>query len=149
MLHHCLEHSTDFQLKRGSNTKFLTCAFSVSLTTPCYLTFLTFFHPYQPPRTLRSLDTSLLSVSRFCLETFGQRSFCFLPHCLEFLTFISQKNSVFFNFQKEAKNSSVRKASQLIFASVFFCVCRSVRVCVCVGDTLFMGMAAGIMYTML
>ena len=36
---------------------------------------------------------------------------------------------MFFNFQKEAKNSSVRKASQLIFASVF-CVCRSVGVCV-------------------
>ena len=32
-------------------------------------------HPYQPPRTLRSLDTSLLSVPRFCLETFGRRSF--------------------------------------------------------------------------
>ena len=27
---------------------------------------------------------------------------------------------------------SVRKASQLIFASVFFCVCHSVGVCVCV-----------------
>ena len=70
---------------------------------------------------------------------------------------------MFFNFQKEAKNSSVRKASQLIFASVFFCVCRSVGVCVCVCvgvcvcvcvggcvcDTLFMGMAAGMMYMML
>ena len=99
-------------------------------TMPPYLSDL--LYPYQPPRTLCSLDTSLLSVPRFCLETFGQRSFCFWPHCLEFLTFISQKNSVFFNFQKEAKNSSVRKASQLIFASVFFCVCRSVGVCVCV-----------------
>ena len=28
---------------RGSNTKLLACAFSVSLTTPCHLTFLTFF----------------------------------------------------------------------------------------------------------
>ena len=38
-------------------------------------------------------------------------------------------------------------------ASVFFCVCRSdgvcVCVCVCVYDTLFMGMAAGVMYMML
>ena len=31
------------QLERGSNTKLLACAFSVSLTTPCHLTFLTFF----------------------------------------------------------------------------------------------------------
>ena len=43
VLHHCWEHSTGFQLKRGSNTKLLACAFSVSLTTPCHLTFLTFF----------------------------------------------------------------------------------------------------------
>ena len=86
---------------------------------------------------------------------------------------------MFFNFQKEAKNSSVRKASQLIFASVFFCVCRSVGVCacacacacvrarararayvrvcacvracvcVCVCDTLFMVMTAGMMHMML
>ena len=87
-------------------------------TMPPYLSDL--LHPYQPPRTLRSLDTSLLSVPHFCLETFGRRSFSvFGP-------------TVFFNFQKEAKNSSVRKASQLICANVFFCVCRSVDVCVCV-----------------
>ena len=43
VLHHCLEHSTGFQLKRGSNTKLLACAFSVSLTTLCHLAFLTFF----------------------------------------------------------------------------------------------------------
>ena len=58
-----------------------------------------------------------------------------------------------FKKKLEAENSSVRKASQLIFASVFFCVCRSVGVCVyvcvCVRDTLFMGMAAGLMYMML
>ena len=45
---------------------------------------------------------------------------------------LSLRKALFFNFQKEAKNSSVRKASQLMFASVFFCVCRSVGVCVCV-----------------
>ena len=39
---------------------------------PCLSDLL---HPYQPSRTLRSLDTSLLSVPRFCLETFGRRSF--------------------------------------------------------------------------
>ena len=38
----------------------------------------------------------------------------------------------------------------LMFASVFFCICRSAGVCVCacvcVCDTIFMGMAAGVMY---
>ena len=38
-------------------------------TMPPYLSDL--LHPYQPSRTLRSLDTSLLSVPRFCLKTFG------------------------------------------------------------------------------
>ena len=42
-------------------------------TMPPYLSDL--LHPYQPSRTLCSLDTSLLSVPRFCLETFGRRYF--------------------------------------------------------------------------
>ena len=42
-------------------------------TMPSYLSDL--LHPYLPPRTLRSLDTSLLTVLRFCLETSGRRSF--------------------------------------------------------------------------
>ena len=45
-------------------------------TMPPYLSVL--LHPYHPSRTLRSLDTSLLSVPRFCLDTFGCRSFSFL-----------------------------------------------------------------------
>ena len=40
---------------------------------PPYISYL--LCPYCPPRTLRSLDTSLLTVSRFSLETFGKRSF--------------------------------------------------------------------------
>ena len=68
-------------------------------TMPPYLSDL--LHPYQPSRTLRSLDTSLLSGPRFCLETFG-RSFCFWPHCLELLTFISQKNSSVFQLSKRS-----------------------------------------------
>ena len=32
-------------------------------------------HPYCPSRTLRSLDTSLLTLPRFSLKTFGKRSF--------------------------------------------------------------------------
>ena len=40
---------------------------------PPYISDL--LHPYCPSRTLRSLDTSLLTVARFSLETFGKRSF--------------------------------------------------------------------------
>ena len=40
---------------------------------PPYISDL--LHPYCPSRTLRSLDTSLLTVPRFSLETFGKRSF--------------------------------------------------------------------------
>ena len=131
MLHHCLEHSTGFQLKRGSNIKLLACAFSVSLTIPCHLTFLTFFIHTNHLERCALLNLSAFSSLFLSGDLWPKILFCFWPHCLEFLSFISQKNSVFFNFQKEAKNSSVRKASQLIFASVFFCVCRSVGVCVC------------------
>ena len=40
---------------------------------PLYISDL--LHPYCKSRTLRSLDTSLLTVPRFSLETFGKRSF--------------------------------------------------------------------------
>ena len=40
---------------------------------PPYISDL--FHPYCPTRTLHSLDTSLLTVPRFSLETFGKRFF--------------------------------------------------------------------------
>ena len=65
-------------------------------TMPPYLSDL--LHPYQPSRTLRSLDTSLLSVPRLSGDLWQKIFLCFGPHCLEFLTFISQKNSMFFNF---------------------------------------------------
>ena len=42
-------------------------------TMPSYLSDI--LYPYLPPRTLRSLDTSLLIIPRFCLETYGRRSF--------------------------------------------------------------------------
>ena len=63
---------------------------------PPYISDL--LHPYCPFRTLRSLDTSLLTVPRFSLETFGKKSFCFWTHCLELTTTIPQKNTVFYNF---------------------------------------------------
>ena len=56
-------------------------------------------HPYCPSRTLRSLDTSLLTIPRFSLETFGKKYFSvFWTHCLELTTTIPQKNTVFYNF---------------------------------------------------
>ena len=63
-------------------------------TMPPYLSDL--LRPYQPPRTLRSLDTSLLSVPRFCLETFGRRSFSvFGPTVWIPYLYLSEKLSVF------------------------------------------------------
>ena len=63
-------------------------------TMPPYLSDL--LHSYQPPRTLRSLDTSLLSVPRFCLETFGRRSFSvFAPLSGIPYLYLSEKLSVF------------------------------------------------------
>ena len=65
-------------------------------------------HPYQPSRTLRSLDISLLSVPRFCQETFGRRSFSvFGPTVWNSLPLFY----LFFNFQKEAKTSSEKHLS--------------------------------------
>ena len=42
-------------------------------TMPPYLSDL--LHPYHPSRTLRFLESFLLTVSRFCLDSFGRRSF--------------------------------------------------------------------------
>ena len=53
--------------------------------------YISDLHPYCPSRTLRSLDTSLLTVNRFSLETFGKRSFCFWTYCLELPTTIPLK----------------------------------------------------------
>ena len=64
---------------------------------PSYISDL--LHPYCPSRTLRSLDTSLLTVPRFSLETFGKKIFlCFWTHCLELTATIPQKNTVFYDF---------------------------------------------------
>ena len=63
---------------------------------PPYISDL--LHPYCPSRTLRFLDTLLLTVPRFSLETFGKRYLCFWAHCLELTTTIPQKNAMFYNF---------------------------------------------------
>ena len=77
-------------------------------TMPPYLSDL--LHPYQPPRTLRSLDTSLLSVSRFCLETFGQRSFSlFGPAVWNSLPLSLRKTQCFSTFKKKLKTHLFEK----------------------------------------
>ena len=71
-------------------------------TMPPYLSDL--LHPYQPPRTLRSLDTSLLSVPRFCLETFGRRPFSvFGPTVWNSLPLSLRKTQCFSTFKKKLK----------------------------------------------
>ena len=61
---------------------------------------------YHPSRVLCFHDTSLLTVPRFCLDRLQEIFLCLWPYCLELCTFISQKNSVFSNIQKEPENSS-------------------------------------------
>ena len=72
----------------------INCLCFECLSHNTYLSDL--LHPYQPPRTLRSLDTSLLSVPRFCLETFGRRSFSvFGPIVWNSYLYRSEKLSAF------------------------------------------------------
>ena len=77
-------------------------------TMPPYLSDL--LHPYQPSRTLRSLDTSLLSVPRFCLETFGRTSFSvFGPTIWNSLPLSLRKTQCFSTFQKKPKTHLFEK----------------------------------------
>ena len=77
-------------------------------TMPPYLSDLR--HPYQPPRTLHSLDTSLLSVPCFCLETFGLRSFSvFGPTVWNFLPLSLRKTQCFSTFKKKLKTHLFEK----------------------------------------
>ena len=70
-------------------------------TMPHYLSYL--LHPNQPSRTLSSLDTSLLSVPRFCLETFGRRSFSvFGPAVWNSLPLSLKKNLSVFQLSKRS-----------------------------------------------
>ena len=63
---------------------------------------ITILHPYCPSRTLRSLETSLLKVPRFSLETFGKKNLlCFWTHCLELPITIPLKNTASYNCSKE------------------------------------------------
>ena len=69
---------------------------------PPYISDL--LHPYCPSRTLRSLDTSLLIVPRFSLETFGKRSFSvFGPTVWNSLPLSLRKTQCFTTFKKKLK----------------------------------------------
>ena len=71
-------------------------------TMPLYLSDL--LHPYQPSKTLHSLDTSLLSVPHFCLETFGRRSFSvFGPTVWNSLPLSLRQTQCFSTFKKKLK----------------------------------------------
>ena len=62
-------------------------------TMPPYLSDL---HPHQPSRTLRSLNTSLLSVLRFCLETLVEDLSLFLAPLFGIpYLYLSEKHNVF------------------------------------------------------
>ena len=69
---------------------------------PSYISDL--LHPYCPSRTLRSHDTSLLTVPRFSLETFGKRSFSvFGPTVWNSLPLSLRKTQCSITFKKKLK----------------------------------------------
>ena len=68
-----------------------------------------FLHPYQPSRTLRSLDISLLSVPRFCLETFGRSFSVFGPTVWNSLPLSLRKTQYFSTFKKKLKTHIFEK----------------------------------------
>ena len=76
-------------------------------TMPPYLSDL--LHPYHPSRMLRSLDTSLLSVPRICLETsLEDLSLSLAP--LSGLPYLYlRKNSIFSTFKKKLKTHLFEK----------------------------------------
>ena len=152
MLHRCLEHFTGFQLKRGFNAKLLACAFSVSLTTPCHLTFPTFFvHTNHLERCtlltslcfqfLTSVWRPLTEDLSLFLAPLSGIPYLYLSEKLSFSTFNKKLKTHLF----EKHLSLYLQVCSSVYVVQLVCVC----VCVCVCDTLFMGMAAGVMYMML
>ena len=100
------ESATSLLRRLGYNTNLI---FSVSYQNSLSPYIFDLLHPYYPSRTLRSLETSLLTNSRFSLETFGKRSFSvFGPTVWSSLPLISQKNTVFLNFRKETHLFEIR-----------------------------------------
>ena len=110
-------------------------------TMPSYLSDI--LHPYLPPRTLCSLDTSLLTIPRFCLETYGRRSFSvFGPTVWNSLPLSLRKTQCFSTFKRKLKtylfqclksiSADVCKCVLLYMSfSWHACVCVCMCVCVC------------------
>ena len=66
-------------------------------------------HLYCPSRTLRSLDTSLLTVPRLSLETFGKQSFSvFGPTVCNSLPLSLRKSQCFTTFKVKLKTNLFR-----------------------------------------
>ena len=87
---------------------------------PPYISDL--LHPYCPSRTLRSLDTSLLAVSRFSLETFGKRSFSVLDPLY----------GTHYHYPLEKHNvlQLLKQNLRLIFSIFHLCCSASVSFCI-------------------
>ena len=76
--------------------------------TPVYLSELLL--PYRPSRTLRSQDSSLLSVPRFSLDTYGRRSFSvFGPTTWNSLPLSLRQLQCFSTFKKQLKTYLFQK----------------------------------------
>ena len=65
-------------------------------------------HPYCPSRTLRSLDTSLLIIPRFSLETFGKKIFVFRPTVWNSLALSLTKTQCFTTLKTKLKTNLSR-----------------------------------------
>ena len=136
---HCWEHSTGFQWRLGFSTKLLVSVFNVSIRTVCHLTFLTFFI-HTVPLGCCALDTSLLTVPRFSLETFGKKSFSvFGPTVWNSLPLSLRKTQCFTTFKVKLKTHLFRthlcwsaSDSFCVYHSGGVCLCMCVCVCVCV-----------------
>ena len=75
---------------------------------PVYLSEL--LHPYRPSRTLRSQDSSLLSVPRFSLDSYGKRSFSvFGPTVWNSLPLFLRQLQCFTTFKKQLKTHLFQK----------------------------------------
>ena len=69
-----------------------------------YLSLSDLLHPYCPSRTLRALNISLLTVPRFSLQTFGERSFSvFGPTVWNSLRLSLRKTQCFTTSKKKPK----------------------------------------------
>ena len=114
-------------VKARINTKLLVSVFSVSIqnSVPPYIS--DFLHPYCPSRTLRSLDTSLLTVP--CLDPLSGIHNHYPSEKQHVLQLLKRNlRLIYFTFIC----AEVHGLSFCMYHSGGMCVCVSVCVCVCV-----------------